>query len=142
MTPKALAFIVCGLAAVLSTSALAQERLTMGGTHSSSSFYAYQVGMSNYLTNMIEDGSGKKMGGRVEERRGGWSLAGVAPFPFPAHQTGRADFPHPAFRLASSRGPRRRSNVHASKTQHAKLTEDLFIGEPVCAVSLHLVPFA
>jgi len=26
---------------------------------------------------------------------------GAAPFPIPAHQTGRADFPHPAFRLAS-----------------------------------------
>ena len=24
-----------------------------------------------------------------------------SPFPLPAHQTGRADFPHPAFRLAS-----------------------------------------
>jgi eukaryotic-like serine/threonine-protein kinase len=30
-------------------------------------------------------------------------LTAVAvPFPLPAHQTGRADFPHPAFRLASS----------------------------------------
>jgi hypothetical protein len=26
----------------------------------------------------------------------------AVPFPNPAHQTGRADFPHPAFRLASS----------------------------------------
>jgi hypothetical protein len=24
---------------------------------------------------------------------------GIAPFPVPAHQTGRADLPHPAFRL-------------------------------------------
>src|SRR3954468_16485444 len=38
------------------------------------------------------------MNGRVEDGRGG-----DAPFPFPAHQTGRADFPHPAFRLVSSR---------------------------------------
>jgi hypothetical protein len=37
---------------------------------------------------------------RVEEERGG-ALKRV-PFPFPAHQTGRAVFPHPAFRLASS----------------------------------------
>jgi hypothetical protein len=36
---------------------------------------------------------------RVEERRG----AANGPFPLPAHQTGRADFPHPAFRLVSSR---------------------------------------
>ena len=26
-----------------------------------------------------------------------------SPFPLPAHQTGHADFPHPAFRLVSSR---------------------------------------
>ena len=45
--------------------------------------------------------------GRVEDGRGG-----CAPFPVPAHQTGRADFPHPAFRLASSRTCRRRANVH------------------------------
>jgi hypothetical protein len=50
--------------------------------------------------------------GRVEDRRGGGSRppgcqqsfrsapssrAGIAPFPVPARQTGRADFPHPAF---------------------------------------------
>lgn len=39
---------------------------------------------------------------RVEDGRGG-----IAPFPVPAHQTGRADFPHPAFRLASPQSPRR-----------------------------------
>ena len=43
--------------------------------------------------------------GRVEDGRG--FDAEVAPFPVPAHQTGRADFPHPAFRLASSPGSRR-----------------------------------
>jgi hypothetical protein len=37
---------------------------------------------------------------RVEEGRGG--ALKRAPFPLPAHQTGRAVFPHPAFRLASS----------------------------------------
>ena len=37
--------------------------------------------------------------GRVEDGRGG--DVEVAPFPVPAHQTGRADFPHPAFRQAS-----------------------------------------
>src|SRR5262249_26414545 len=31
---------------------------------------------------------------------------GNAPFPIPAHQTGRADFRHPAFRPASSWGTR------------------------------------
>jgi hypothetical protein len=34
--------------------------------------------------------------GRVEDGRGS-----KAPSPIPAHQTGRADFPHPAFRLVS-----------------------------------------
>jgi hypothetical protein len=40
--------------------------------------------------------------GRVEERRGCRGMS-PAPFPFPAHQTGRADLPHPAFRQTSSR---------------------------------------
>lgn len=41
--------------------------------------------------------------GRVEQRRGGlgFRLGTSAPFPLPAHQTGRAGFRHPAFRLAS-----------------------------------------
>ena len=34
----------------------------------------------------------------------------MAPFPFPAHQTGRADCPHPAFRLASPQTHERASN--------------------------------
>jgi hypothetical protein len=37
--------------------------------------------------------------GRVEDGRGSAS----APSPVPAHQTGHADFPHPAFRLVSPR---------------------------------------
>jgi hypothetical protein len=39
----------------------------------------------------------------VESRKGAVALrlSPTAPFPFPAHQTGRADFPHPAFRPAS-----------------------------------------
>ena len=36
--------------------------------------------------------------GRVEERRDA-RPTGSRSFPLPAHQTGRADFPHPAFRL-------------------------------------------
>jgi hypothetical protein len=35
---------------------------------------------------------------------------GQGPFPIPAHQTGRADFRHPAFRLASPQGTRRQTN--------------------------------
>ena len=34
-----------------------------------------------------------------------------AAFPLPAHRTGRADLPHPALRLASRQGPRRRGWV-------------------------------
>jgi hypothetical protein len=39
----------------------------------------------------------------VESRKGAVALRQLpmAPSPFPAHQTGRADFPHPAFRLSS-----------------------------------------
>ena len=40
-----------------------------------------------------------------------WATPGIAPFPFPARRTGGADFPHPAFRPASSRGPRRRAEM-------------------------------
>jgi len=46
--------------------------------------------------------------GRVEDGRG--FDAEVAPFPIPAHQTGRADFPHPAFRQASLPGSRRHNS--------------------------------
>ena len=34
--------------------AQAQERLTMGATHSASSFYAYQVGIANFLNSAVE----------------------------------------------------------------------------------------
>ena len=37
----------------------------------------------------------------------GASILAVAPFSLPAHQTGRADLPHPAFRLVSPQGTRR-----------------------------------
>ncbi len=46
----------------------------------------------------------------VESRMGAGALSIklVVPFPIPAHQTRRADFPHRAFRPASSSGPRSR----------------------------------
>jgi hypothetical protein len=34
---------------------------------------------------------------KTVESRSGAVATDAAPFPFPAHQTGRADFPHPAF---------------------------------------------
>ena len=42
-----------------------------------------------------------ELGGRVEEGRGAGILLHADPFPFPAHQTGRALFEHPAFRQTS-----------------------------------------
>jgi hypothetical protein len=40
---------------------------------------------------------------------------------FAGHTTGRADFPHPAFRLASSQGPRRGPGVPACPARGARL---------------------
>jgi hypothetical protein len=40
----------------------------------------------------------KKQDSVVESRTG---AVAYAPFPVPAHQTGRAELPHPAFRLDS-----------------------------------------
>jgi hypothetical protein len=53
---------------------------------------------------MIEDMTIRKLGAksRVEEGRGDLGPCGIVPFPFPAHRTGRGDFPHPALRPASS----------------------------------------
>jgi hypothetical protein len=42
--------------------------------------------------------------GRVEDGRGSLGPMANAPFPIPAHQTGQADFRHPAFRLVSPQG--------------------------------------
>ncbi|UOA17056.1 TAXI family TRAP transporter solute-binding subunit [Sulfitobacter dubius] len=50
-TLKALTLATTLLAA---GAAQAQERLTMGATHSASSFYAYQVGITNFLNNAVE----------------------------------------------------------------------------------------
>ena len=56
--------------------------------------------MSPGSTGIPYDPRGPYDTSRVEEGRGVASKR--VPFPLPAHQTGRADFPHPAFRLASS----------------------------------------
>src|SRR5262249_280876 len=48
-----------------------------------------------------------QMDGRVEDGRGSLGPMANAPFPIPAHRTGRAALPHPALRLASPRGTRR-----------------------------------
>src|SRR3712207_1082198 len=71
---------------------------------------------------------------RVEDGRGG-----MAPFPVPAHQTGRADFPHPAFRLASPQGPRRRPTALASKVSDGQFPVDMVSRELVRSTPLHFV---
>jgi hypothetical protein len=70
----------------------------------------YALGRWEALMRYCDDG--RLEIGRVENRRGGYSLPvdvwsrfratssvrpDVAPFPVPSQQTGRADFPHPAF---------------------------------------------
>src|ERR1700739_143841 len=57
--------------------------------------------------------------GRVEERRGA-GPTGSRPFPLPAHQPGRADFPHPAFRLVSSQSTGRRAKVDMTEPENAQ----------------------
>ena len=63
-----------------------------------------------------------------------------APFPIPAHQTGRADFRHPAFRLASPRGTRRGRSGQALEAQNAEFAMNDIEREPTIAAPLHLVP--
>src|SRR5215813_1632491 len=88
----------------------------------------------------------------VESRIGAvaWGLLANAPFPIPAHRTGRADFRHPALRLDSSHVVRYRvpwlrincqwTKMHAAQAQHAVGPEDFSCGEPAGATRSHLVP--
>ena len=70
--------------------------------------------------------------GGVEERRGGLGPMGITPFPLPAHQTGRADFPHPASRPASPQGTRRWAKMDPTLSDHTELPEHDRIGETWC----------
>src|ERR1019366_8062987 len=57
--------------------------------------------------------------GGVESRKGaGPEPTGSRLFPFPAHQTGRVHFEHPAFRLVSPQHPRERSTPHGAGRRH------------------------
>src|SRR5262245_1654514 len=78
--------------------------------------------------------------GRVEDGRGSLGPMANAPFPIPAHQTGRADFRHPAFRLASPRGTRRGRSGQALETQNASFAMHDIECESTIAAPLHLVP--
>ena len=68
--------------------------------------------------------TGRGLFGKVEDGRGSSGPLAIAPFPIPVHQTGRADFRHPAFRLASPRGTRRGSSVQALKAQERRVLDE------------------
>src|ERR1700676_4049442 len=63
---------------------------------------------SSFWSVLAMGGSRPKLVG-VESRSGAvaWGREAIAPFPLPAHRTGRADFPHPALRPTSPQGTRR-----------------------------------
>src|SRR5665213_2743542 len=78
--------------------------------------------------------------GRVEDGRGSLGPMANTPFPIPAHQTGRADFRHPAFRPASPQGTRRGRSGQALEAQNAELSMNYIECESAIAAPLHLVP--
>ncbi len=75
----------------------------------------------------------------VEERRGGLGPVGITPFPLPAHQTGRADFPHPASRPASPQSTRRGAKMDPTSSDHTELPEHDPIEETPGAARRHLM---
>ena len=78
--------------------------------------------------------------GRVEDGRGSLGPLAIAPFPIPAHQTGRADFRHPAFRLASPRDMRRGRSGQALEARNAEFSMNDIECKSAIAAPLHLVP--
>src|SRR3954465_15872022 len=80
-----------------------------------------------------------RMFGRVEDGRGSLGHLGIAPFPVPAHQTGRAGLPHPAFRLVSPRGTRQGVKMNPAQPKHAEIAEHHPIGVAPGAARRHLV---
>jgi hypothetical protein len=65
---------------------------------------------------------------------------GHRPVSHPRSQTGRADFRHPAFRLASPRGTRRGRSGQALQAQNAEFSMNDIECESAIAAPLHLVP--
>src|SRR5207247_1451043 len=57
--------------------------------------------------------------GRVEDGRGSLGPMASAPFPIPAHRTGRTDFRYPALRLVSSQGTRWDTSRQAFQAQQS-----------------------
>jgi hypothetical protein len=78
--------------------------------------------------------------GRVEDGRGSLGPMANAPFPIPARQTGRADFRHPAFRLASPRDTRRGRSGQTLEAQNAEFSMNYIECESAIAAPLQLVP--
>ena len=72
---------------------------------------------------------------RVEDGRG----STLTPFPVPAHQTGRAVFPHPAFRPTSSQGTRRSAQMDTAKKNDTAFTMHRRPRESASAARRHLV---
>ena|SRR6516165_826802 len=62
-----------------------------------------------------------------------------APFPDPAHQTGRADLPHPAFGQGYLCFRPRQVSAEAFQAEQAELLVKILIAEAIAALSLDLV---
>ena len=77
--------------------------------------------------------------GRVEDGRGSLRPMANAPFPIPAHQTGRADFRHPAFRPASPQCTRRDRSGQALEAQNAEFSMNDIECDSAITAPLHLV---
>jgi hypothetical protein len=86
------------------------------------------------MTSEVRNGSS-----RVEDERGGLGPAANAPFPIPAHRTGRADLRHPALRLASSQGLRLCAVVREPEVMDANVAVHGLDGEPSRAAPAQLM---
>src|ERR1039457_4016894 len=75
---------------------------------------------------------------RVEEGRGA-GPTGSRWFPFPAHQTGRARFEHPAFRQTSPTSSRKWPQMHIAEPQHAQFPKHDRVRETRTAPRMHLM---
>jgi len=73
----------------------------------------------------------------VESRSG--AAPRRAPFPDPAHQTGRADLPHPAFGQGYLCFRPRQVSAEAFQAEQAELLVKILIAEAIAALSLDLV---
>src|SRR6516162_10848654 len=74
----------------------------------------------------------------VESRMGASTDArSAAPFPIPAHQTGRAQLRHPAFRLASPLDSRTRVHLDSLEATGLRVPKHHFIAEVTGAARWH-----